>query len=91
MEKQLEKLLDLLSLHGGSIICTASLTDYDIKQAMASSRIWVSEHYIGFVWMPEILDFPTTEKEIKQFEEWFPLEIELPENLKDLNFLKPKK
>lgn len=82
----IENLLELLALHGGSIVSTASLKPNEINQARASERMFVNENSLGFVWMPKIEWFPTTIEEVKQFEKWFPLDEELPDELKTLDW-----
>jgi hypothetical protein len=79
-------LLDLMALHGGEIVSTASLNTYNIDQARASGRMYVREDALGFVWMPKS-DFPETVEEVERFEKWFPLKAELPESLKSPDFL----
>ena len=81
----IEDLLELLALHGGKIVSTASLKPNEINQARASERIYVDSNSLGFVWMPKI-DFPETVEDVKQFEKWFPLEEELPDELKTLDW-----
>ena len=83
----IKHLLDLLALHGGKIVSTASLTPEAINQARASGRMYVDEHSLGYVWEPEINRFPETAEEVEQFEKWYPLPVELPEHLKDPSFL----
>ena len=81
---QIETLLELLSLHGGKIVSTASLKDYEIDQARKSDRIFVNDLGLGFVWDPDIRDFPTTEAEIDFFDKWYPMDaIEVPEGIID--------
>ena len=80
--KKLTELLDLLALHGGTIVSTASLTVEDINQAHESGRMYVQEGGLGFVWMPNILNFPATTEELNQFNQWYPLNTPFPESLK---------
>ena len=63
----IEILLNHLSLYGGEIVSTASLTPDDIKQAMASNRMYVNENSLGFVWMPPC-EFPTTPEGVELWE-----------------------
>jgi len=82
----IEHLLDLSAKYGGKIVSTASLSDYEIKQAIASGRMFVNESCLGYVWIPNEDDiFPETIEGVKQFEEWYPLDVELPDELKDFN------
>jgi hypothetical protein len=83
----IETLLELLALHGGKIVSTASLTPEWIEQARASGRMYVDNNSLGFVWEPDIKQFPETVEEVEWFEKWYPLPVELPEKLKDPSFL----
>jgi hypothetical protein len=83
----IETLLDLLAQHGGSIVSTASLSLDQIAQARASYRLYVDDHFMGYVWEPSINPFPETKEEIEWFEKWYPLPVELPEQLKDAPIL----
>lgn len=83
----LKTLLELLSLHGGEIVCTASLKPDQIEQARASGRMYVDENGIGYAWEPNIMMVPTTDEEVKFFEKWYPLDVEMPEKFKDPNFI----
>lgn len=83
----IKQLLELLALNGGKIVCTAQLDVSEINQARASNRLYVDENGIGYVWDPNILFFPRNEKEIDDFERWYPLDEPLPEKLKDPSFL----
>jgi len=88
----MKKLFELLGKHKGSIVSTASLEVWEIQQADASGRIWVDpKNYLGYVWQPDNSKFPETIEEVKQFEEWYPLEIELPEKMKSINWIFKKK
>ncbi len=87
----IETLLSLLALHGGAIVSTASLTSEYINQARVSGRMYVDENHLGFVWEPDIKEMPKTEEEVKFFEKWYPLNLPLPEGLKDASFLFNKK
>lgn len=88
---KIEILLELLAQHGGAIVSTASLSVYDIDQARASGRMYVDKNSLGFVWMPYECkgDFqiPQTVDEVEFFERWYPLDIELPTELKYPAFL----
>lgn len=84
-------LLDLLAEHGGTIESTASLSVEEINQARASGRLYVDENSLGYAWIPQIDKLPTTEKEVEFLEKWFPLKVELPEHLKNCDFLFNKK
>lgn len=81
----LKYLLELLSTYKGSIVSSASLSAEQIRQAQASGRIYVDENSLGYVWEPEP-GFPTTEEEVKLFEKWYPLEVEMPEELKTFDW-----
>jgi len=83
----MKQLFEFLAQYGGTIESTASLSVEDINQAKASGRMWVDENSLGFVWMPKVTLLPTTEEEVELFEKWFPLQVELPEELKDPSFL----
>ena len=85
--EEIKKLLELLAKYGGSIVSTASLDVMQINQARASGRMHIDENSLGYVWEPDIKLIPTTVEEVKFFEKWYPLEIELPESLKDPSFL----
>jgi len=81
---QLETLLELLTTHGGRIISSESLQDYEIEQAEASGRIHIDSNSFGFVWEPDIMGFPTTEEGVDFFERYYPLNnIEVPEGIFD--------
>lgn len=77
----INSLLELLAMYGGKIVSTNSLDVDDINQARASNRMYVDENFLGYVWMPNIKDFPTTEEEVIFFEKWYPLEIEVPKEV----------
>jgi hypothetical protein len=83
----IEKLLELLALHGGKIVSTASLTSELIEQARASGRMFVDNNSLGYVWEPDIKQFPETEEEAEWLEKWYPLPVELPDDLKTPSFL----
>lgn len=80
MTDKIEHLLELLSLHGGVIVCSASCDHEEIRQARASGRMFVDENNIGYIWNPCIKEMPTNEKEVEFFEKWYPLDIEVDEN-----------
>jgi hypothetical protein len=82
----IKELLELLAKHKGTILSTASLKSNEINQARASNRMYVDENSLGYVWMPEFKKFPETIEEVKQFEEWFPLDEELSDELKTLDW-----
>lgn len=76
-------LLELLKQHKGRIISTASIKDTIwIDQARAGGRMYVDENGFGFIWEPEEF-FLTDEKGVELIEKWFPLDIPMPERLKD--------
>ena len=83
----IETLLDLLAKHGGEIVCTASLEVWEINQARASERMYVNEDSLGFVWIPNIDCFPETVEGVEFFEKWYPLHVEMPEELQNPNWL----
>jgi len=83
VHNSIKPLLDFLEQYGGSIVCTASLQPEWIEQARASGRMYVNEYSIGFVWQPDIDKFPENEKEVEWLERWYPLPVELPDELKD--------
>lgn len=87
----IKNLLDLLAMHGGKIVSTASMEPVWIDQARASGRLYVDENSLGFVWDPPIDKLPENEKELEELEKWFPLQIELPDSLKDTSFLWKKR
>lgn len=84
--KEITELFDYLAQHGGEIVCTSSLSTYDIEQARASGRMFVREDSLGFVWMPPS-DIPTTEEAVENFDKWFPLEYPLPPEIDNPDFL----
>lgn len=46
----MKKLLELLSLHGGKIVCSSSLSTEEINKAREDGRMYVDEDGIGFVY-----------------------------------------
>lgn len=70
-----QKFYDYLSKYGGKIVCTSVLTPFFIDQARASGRLFVQTDGIGYVWEPDINDFPATEEEVEEFEKWYPLPV----------------
>lgn len=80
-------LLELLAAHGGTIVSTASMHPEWIDQARASGRMYVDDNSLGYVWEPDIKDFPETPEEVEWFEKWYPLKVSLPEHLKNHFFL----
>lgn len=83
----INELLNLLALHGGEIVCSASLDTNDINQARASGRMAVTENNIGYVWMPNIMRMPQTDEEVQFFEKWFPLDVEMPDKFNDPDYI----
>lgn len=83
----IEKLLAFLAQYGGEIVSTAKLTPEWIEQARASGRLYVDENSLGYVWEPDINGFPTTEQKVEEFEKWYPLDVELPESLKNTDWI----
>jgi len=82
----IENLLELLALHGGTIVSTASLKPNEIDQARAGGRMYVDSNSLGYVWMPSIDAFPDTINKVEKFEKWFPLDEKLPDKLKNLEW-----
>lgn len=85
--KEAEELLSLLAQYGGKIVSTASLSPEWIAQAQASGRMYVDDSSLGYVWEPDIKRIPETDEEVEWMERWYPLKIELPEELKSPDFL----
>lgn len=84
----IETLLEYLSPYGGQIISTKDLQPLWIEQAKASGRMYVNNESLGFVWEPSFVnDIPCTEKEVEMFDKWYPLEVPLPDALKNPEFL----
>lgn len=83
---KIENLLELLALHGGTIVSTASLKPNEIDQARAGGRMYVDSNSLGYIWMPSIDAFPDTIEKVEQFEKWFPLDEKLPDKLKNLDW-----
>ncbi|MES2379729.1 MAG: hypothetical protein V4538_01720 [Bacteroidota bacterium] len=80
-------LLQYLAQHGGKIVSSNSLDADLIAQAQASNRMYVDENSLGYVWEPPVADkFPVTVDEVKMYEWCYPLEVHLPEHLKNLTF-----
>jgi hypothetical protein len=69
----IENLLELLAMHGGTIVSTSSLRPFDIEQARASNRMYVDSNSLGFVWLPKLDKFPETAEEVELFDKWYPL------------------
>lgn len=86
----IETLLEFLSLHGGEIVSTSSLDTNSINQARASGRMYVDENSLGYVWIPDINKLPETDEEVMFFEKWYPLDVEMPEELKNWRPWMPK-
>lgn len=87
----MKKLFQYLAEYKGKIVSTASLESWQIEQAKASDRMYVDENSLGFVWQPDTDKFPETVDGVKMFERWFPLEIELPESLKNMDWFYKQK
>jgi hypothetical protein len=78
----MKNLFELLSKHGGKIVSTNDLREYEIKQAIVSKRIFVDEDSLGYVWLPPFHDrWPASISEIKMTIWCYPLEVELPESV----------
>lgn len=88
--KGLTDLLELLALHGGQIVSTASLSPFDIEQARAGNRMYVDQNSLGYVWEPKIDKMPETEEEVKQFEKWFPFDRPDTPTFEEMLSHKPK-
>lgn len=89
-----DDLFKLLAEYGGTIESTGKMDEMNIKQARASGRMYVDQYGLGYVWMPGDFSngaFPETVEEVELFEKWFPLEVELPEEMKDPNWLFTRK
>lgn len=84
----IENLLELLALHGGKIVSTASLDTNSIENARVTERMYVDSNSLGFVWEPNfygggvLFMIPETEEEVAWFDKWFPVCPPLPEKLK---------
>ncbi len=46
-------LIESLAIHGGAIVCTASLSIDQINDARSEGRMVVMDDGIGIVWMPK--------------------------------------
>jgi hypothetical protein len=80
----MKNLFELLSKHGGKIVSTNDLNTDEINQARASNRMYVDEDSLGYVWIPAFHGrFPVTVPEVEMFEWCYPLDVELPESLKE--------
>ena len=85
----MEDLLEYLTLYGGKIVSTAHMEPMWIEQAKASGRLYVDEeNRRGFVWEPDIKDFPTNETELDFLERWYPLPIDLPGEMNTIEYAK---
>ncbi len=84
----LQTLLNYLIEFGGSIVSSNSLKPEWINQARASERMWVDENGYGFIWEPEIKGLPVNKEELAWFERWYPLDVDLPDDLKNLDIAK---
>jgi hypothetical protein len=81
-------LLELLAMYGGKIISSNDLHADLIDQARAAKRMYVDENFLGYIWEPPFAGrFPVTEEEVKMFEWCYPLEVELPEQLKNTDWI----
>lgn len=90
----MKELFKLLAEYGGTIESTGKMDEMNIKQARASGRMWVDEYGLGYVWMPGYFSngpYPETVEEVQLFEKWFPLEVKLPEQLKNLDWMNNRK
>lgn len=90
-QEEITPLLEFLAQYGGKIVSTGSLEPEWINQARASGRLYVDESSLGYVWEPDIKQFPETEREVEWLERWYPLPVELPEHLKKPDFLFKRK
>lgn len=84
---EIKRLFDLLAMHGGKIVSTASLDVEDINQAREGQRMLVDENSLGYAWIPKFDKMPETVEEVKNFEKWYPLDVELPEKLKTVDWI----
>ena len=81
-------LLSLLAEHGGAIISSNDLHPDLIAQAKASNRMYIDENCLGYVWEPPFAGrFPRNEKELDLFKRCYPLDFELPEKLKNTDWI----
>ena len=82
--ESVQPLLDFLTQYGGKIVSSNDMHPLLIEQARASNRMYVDENSLGYIWEPPFAGrFPETERELEMFEWCYPLEAELPEELKD--------
>lgn len=82
-------LLSLLAKHGGSIISSNELPSELINQARAANRMYVDVNSLGYVWEPPFAGrFPETEDEVIMFDWCYPLDVQIPERLKDSEWIK---
>lgn len=78
----MKELFDLLAKYGGKIVSSNDLNEIEISQARASSRMYVDEDSLGYIWLPAFYGrFPITIQEVEMFEWCYPLEVELPKEL----------
>jgi len=73
----IQDLLLLLTKYGGVIKSAVCITNFDLLQAKASGRFFVNTDLMEYVWIPEIMDFPTTDQEVEFFDKWYPLHTDL--------------
>ena len=86
--ENLKRLLELLAKHGGSIVSSNSLHPNLVAQAQSSNRIYVDENSLGYIWEPPFAGrFPENDEEIDMFEWCYPIHPELPEELKNLDWV----
>ncbi len=84
----IKHLLELLAKHGGSIISSNDLDSESINQAKASSRMYVDDNSLGYIWEPSFAGLcPVTKAEVEMFEWCYPLPVEMPEKFKTPDFL----
>ena len=81
----INNLFKLLAEYKGMIVSSSSLKSEEINQARASGRMYIDENSLGYVWIPDsdITNFPDTIERVKLFERWYPLNIEMPDSLKN--------
>jgi hypothetical protein len=85
----IEKLFSLLARYGGSIISSNDLCADLINQARAAKRMFVDDNSLGYIWEPPFAGrFPETEKEVEMSEWCYPLEVKLPDELKNIDWIK---
>lgn len=88
--KTIEHLLELLAEHGGEIVSSNDLQPELIEQARASGRMYVDDNHYGYIWIPPFKNgnyLPTNDEELNWLQKWYPIKTDLPDRLKDANWL----